>query len=491
MFADLSQQTLDLLNKIDVTALNKTTLSQATGLNAFDLRGPALNLYPVLTPLRNKLPREVSDRGDLATRWKAVTGVNTTNLDLGLSPGQRSGEVQITEQDYVASYAGIGLESSVDWEAIWAGGKEFDNKATVIQALLRSVMIGEENLLLNGNASMPLGVPTAPTVSVAAGGSYPVTAGVVVFVVALTPRGYLNASIAGGIPTTVTRSNKDGSTTGPFGGGSSNKSAASTAVNTSSGQQTLNLSVTAVPGAAAYAWFIGTSAANAILTAITPTNGSPGNPVVINAAGTGTQVASAITADNSTNALVFDGLITQTVKNGVGYFRSLDNAFLTSDGAAGIVEIDTALQFFWDNRRLSPNEIWVNSQEAKNINKRVIAGGGVPLFRLTVPSGPNGDEPTIMGGTSVARYWNKFTQQFLDIMIHPNIIPGTVLFKTNEIPYPLSGVGEVNFVRCRRDYYQIDWPIVSRQYVYGVYADEVLVCRAPFALGVVANVGNG
>ena len=42
MFADLSQQTLDLLNKIDVTALNKTTLSQATGLNAFDLRGPAL-----------------------------------------------------------------------------------------------------------------------------------------------------------------------------------------------------------------------------------------------------------------------------------------------------------------------------------------------------------------------------------------------------------------------------------------------------------------
>ncbi len=491
MFADLSQQTLDLLNKIDVTALNKTTLSQATGLNAFDLRGPALNLYPVLTPLRNKLPREVSDRGDLATRWKAVTGVNTTNLDLGLSPGQRSGEIQITEQDYVASYAGIGLESSVDWEAIWAGGKEFDNKATVIQALLRAVMIGEESLLLNGNASMPLGAPSAPTVTVSAGGSYPVTTGVVVFVVALTARGYLNSSIAGGVPTTVTRTNKDGSSTGPFGGGSSNKSGASTAVNTTSGQQTLNLSVTAVPGAAAYAWFIGTSAANAVLTAITTNNGSPGNPVVINAAGTGTQVATAITTDNSTNALVFDGFITQALKGGAGYFKSLDNAFLTSDGAAGIVEIDAALQFFWDNRRLSPNEIWINSQEAKNINKRVIAGGGVPLFRLTLPSGPSGDEPTIMGGTSVARYWNKFTQQFLDIMIHPNITPGTILFKTNEIPYPLSGVGEVNFVRCRRDYYQIDWPIVSRQYVYGVYADEVLVCRAPFALGVIANVGNG
>lgn len=488
MFADLSQQTLDLLNKIDVTALNKTTLSQATGLNAFDLRGPALNLYPVLTPLRNKLPREVSDRGDLATRWKAVTGVNTTNLDLGLSPGQRSGEIQITEQDYVASYAGIGLESSVDWEAIWAGGKEFDNKATVIQALLRAVMIGEESLLLNGNASMALGTPAAPgNVTVLTNqGSMTAQAGNLLFVVALTPRGYLNATIAGGVPTTVTRTNKDGSTTGPFGGGSSNMSAASAAFTTTGSNLGVSATVTAVPGAAGYAWYTGLAAATAKLAAITSVN-----VVTILANPAGTQTASQITADNSTNSLVFDGFITQALKNGVGYFKSLDNAFLTSDGAAGIVEIDTALQFFWDNRRLSPNEIWINSQEARNINKRVIAGGGVPLFRLTIPSGPNGDEPTIMGGTSVARYWNKFTQQFLDIMIHPNITPGTILFKTNEIPYPLSGVGEVNFVRCRRDYYQIDWPIVSRQYVYGVYADEVLVCRAPFALGVIANVGNG
>src|SRR5689334_6047743 len=90
MFSDLSQQTIDLLNKVDITALSKTTLSQATNLNAFDLSGPALQLYPVLTPLRNKLPREVSDRGDLATRWKAVTGVNVTNIDMGVSPGKRS-----------------------------------------------------------------------------------------------------------------------------------------------------------------------------------------------------------------------------------------------------------------------------------------------------------------------------------------------------------------------------------------------------------------
>ena len=490
MFSDLSQQTIDLLNKADLSALSKTTLSQATSLNAFDLRGPALQLYPVLTPLRNRLPREVSDRGDLATRWKAVTAVNSTNIDMGVSPGKRSGEIQITEQDFVASYAGIGLESSIDWEAIWAGGKEFDNKATVVQSLLRAVMIGEESLLLNGNASVSLGTAGVPPTPVltgpTSGGSITVQAGNIVFVVALTARGLLNATIAGGVPTTVTRPNIDGSTTN-FGGGSSKASAASNAITTTAGNQTITAKVAAVPGAAGYAWYLGTSAANAVLAAITTTN-----TVTLSANGAGTQTAASMTTDNSTNSLVFDGFLTQAAKPGSGaFFQSLDGSFLTSDGANGIVEIDVALQSFWDNKRLSPNEIWVNSQEARNINKKIVTAGGAPLFRFTVPNGPNGDAPAIMGGTSVAKYWNKFTQQFLDLIIHPNLTPGTIFFKTNEIPYPLSGVGEVNFVRCRRDYYQIEWPFVSRQYVYGVYADEVLVCRAPFSLGVITNVGNG
>ena len=490
MFSDLSQQTIDLLNKVDISALSKTTLSQATGLNAFDLRGPALQLYPVLTPLRNRLPREVSDRGDTATRWKAVTGVNVGNFELGVSPGRRSAEMAVSEQDYVASYAGIGLESSIDWEAVWSGGKEFDNKATLVQSLLRAVMIGEENILLNGNASMPLGTPPAPVIQtpILSGGAYPITTGVVVFVAALTPRALLNAGIAGGVPFgAITRTNIDGTTT-VYGGGVSAISPASNAVNTTSGSQQFVATVPAVKGAAGYAWFVGTSAANAILTAITTVN-----KVTVAALGAGTQTANAAgsSTDNSVNALVFDGFLTQSLKNNAGYFTSLDGSALTSDQANGIVEIDAALQWFWDNKRLSPNEIWVNSQEARNINKKIVAAGGVPLFRFTVPNGPDGDTPAIMGGTSVAKYWNKFTQQFLDILIHPNITPGTIFFNSYEIPYPLSGVDKVSFVRCRRDYYQIEWPFVSRQYVYGVYADEVLVCRAPFSLGLITNILNG
>jgi hypothetical protein len=497
MFGDLSQQTFDLLNKSDMSALNKTTIGQslisgvAGNLNAFDLSGPALQLYPVITPLRNRLPRQVSDRGDLATRWKAITGVNTSNFELGVAPGRRSAEMSVTEQDYVASYAGIGLEGSVDWEAVWAGGKEFDNKATLVQSLLRAVMVGEENIILNGNSSMPLGTAPQPAITLAAGGSLGNPVNLVALVTALTPRALANSTVSlTGVPYgQVTRVNIDGTST-QYGAGASAISTASATVPTTAGNQTAVITVPAVKGAAGYAWYLGTTAANATLCAITTVN-----KVTVAAFVPSTQLATATNSnvDGSANTLVFDGFLTQALKSNAGYFASLDGNTLTADQANGILEIDTALQWFWDNKRLSPTEIWVNSQEARNINKKIVASDGVPLFRFTLPGGTGSDDdkPALLGGASIAKYWNKFTQQFLDIRIHPNLAPGTIFFNSSEIPYPLSGVDNVTFVRCRRDYYQIEWPVVSRQYVYGVYADEVLVCRAPFSLGVIANVANG
>jgi hypothetical protein len=241
-----------------------------------------------------------------------------------------------------------------------------------------------------------------------------------------------------------------------------------------------------VRGAVGYGWFVGQAAGSANLAAITTVNA-----VTILANGASTQVASAFSTsvDNSQNNTEFDGFITLAEKPGSnGFYQSLNNAPLTADGANGVVEIDAALQSFWDNGRLSPNEIWVHSQEARNINKKIMNAGSSSMVRFT---SQQGEEPFIIGGASVARYWNKFTNQWIDLNIHPSMPAGKILFKTNEIPYPLSEVGAVQVVRCRRDYYQIEWPLVSRQYVYGIYMDEVLVHRAPFSLGVITNIQNG
>jgi hypothetical protein len=69
--------------------------------------------------------------------------------------------------------------------------------------------------------------------------------------------------------------------------------------------------------------------------------------------------------------------------------------------------------------------------------------------------------------------------------------PGTVLFFTQKLPYPLSNVPNVVQIRTRREYYQVEWPLRARRYEYGVYADEVLQNYAPFAMGAITNIGNG
>ena len=79
----------------------------------------------------------------------------------------------------------------------------------------------------------------------------------------------------------------------------------------------------------------------------------------------------------------------------------------------------------------------------------------------------------------------------VDIRIHPNMPAGTLLMTSKTIPYPMSGVGNVIQIRTRQDYYQIEWPLRSRKYEYGVYADEVLQNYFPPSMAVITNIGNG
>lgn len=479
---EVTQRTLELLKGID---LAKATIQTSTGLVNYDLTGPAKKLYPVLSPLRNTLPR-VMGNGDSATRWKAITQINSANLSPGVSEGHRGGRITINEQDYTAAYAGLGLEGDVTFEALYAAEGFDDARARTVESVLRSLMIAEEKVILNGNNSLPLGTPSAPVATgPTAGGSLTVQAGNLVFVVALTPEGFVNANLANGVPVAISRNNIDG-TSDNYGGGSSNVSAASNAITTTSGNQTISATVPAVKGAAGYAWYIGTSAANAKLATTTTVNS-----VTISANPTGTQTASAITADNSTNGLVFDGMISQALKTNTAYYKSLDGALLTSDSASGILEIDAALKFQWDTNRLTPTKIWVSSQEAQNINKKVLASTGVPLFRINLNSQ---EKPVVVGGSAVAGYFNKFAAgggQVIPMEIHPYLTAGTLFMQTEFLPYPLSNVDNVAQIKCRRDYHQIDWPITSRVYQFGVYADEVLQVFAPFSFCVLQNIGNG
>jgi len=187
-------------------------------------------------------------------------------------------------------------------------------------------------------------------------------------------------------------------------------------------------------------------------------------------------------------------LIYQAVKSGSNaYVASLatgtagTGSTLTSNGAGGIVEFDTAFQYFYDIYRLSPTVIYVSSQESRNISKKIIANAGAPLLRQ-IEAGGNAN---LSSGWKVSSVLNTTTGDEVALKIHPNLPAGTVLFFTESLPYPLSNVSNTTQVLLRADYFQIDWPLITRKHQYGVYCDGVLQHYAPFSMGVISNIANG
>jgi hypothetical protein len=280
----------------------------------------------------------------------------------------------------------------------------------------------------------------------------------------------------------LTRTNADGSTD-TFGGGAARRSAAASISATGS----VTATIAPVRGAWGYAWFAG-PAGQERLCAVTSVARA-----VIDALPTAGQLATALPAqDCSTSHLDYDGLFAQAARPGSNaYWKTLPNgAKLTSDGAGGIAEFEEAFLAFYNLYRLSPTLILVSAQECVNVTRAIIGNGGAPLIRFTADAKSIADG-RITAGVSIGGYLNKVMGTEVPIVVHPNLAPGTIFFVTEVLPYPLPGTANVFQKRLRSDYYQIEWPLKSRKYEYGVYCDGVLQHFAPFSMGAITNVANG
>lgn len=494
-----TQQTLDLM-KGALGAPNDDiakTISTGTGLVAYDLQAPAKNLYPVNTPIRNKLPRVGGGLG-VATNWKAIQAITGSGFDaMGwVAEGQRTGRMSYSAVTKSASYVTIGEEDQATFEAINAGRTFEDVRATGTMRVLQKMMLKEENALLFGNKSLALGTPGTPTLSAAGSGATLPALTYSVIVVALTGEGFRGASLAGGVPTSQTITGADGQTY-TLNGGSSNKSAAGSQAVTLG--QILSCSVAPVTGALGYAWFVGAAGAEKLEAITTINSATFAAPL----AGTG-QAATAVTATDKSNnsSLAFDGLLTTAFLGGSGaYVKSLatgtpgTGTVLTASGRGTINEIDVMLQSMWDNYQVSPTVIYVNSQELKNITSKVLNGpSSSPLLQLFAD--PQQGYGNLMAGGVIGWYFNPFAMNGgikIPVMIHPALPAGTIIGWCENLPmqYQSNGVPNVAEVKVRQDYYQIDWPLRTRAQEFGVYAEEVLAVYAPFALGVITNIANG
>jgi hypothetical protein len=498
----------DTLNKVQgalvkdmgTNNLQKALTTASNEVN-YDLQAPAKDLFPVITPLRNRIPR-VLGNGGTATHWKSIYGI-TASPGLWVPEGQRAGRQNTVAIDVAASYKTIGVEDNVTEEAINAAIGFEDVMARMTLRLLEGAMMKEEMAILFGNGSVSLGstqgaIGTITTTNAAVSGATlpgsPTT--YYAAVVALTGEGWINAGAISGAAgastlsgaTTVTGA--DGNTYTVNGGSSIASAQASQAITLGQG---LGLSIPAIAGATAYAWFLGTTtgAANLKLEFITTANSIL---ITTPLAGTSTVVASQFTTDTTTNSNYgFNGLFYSAVKSGSGaYYNSVAaGATLTAGGRRNISEIDVMLKSMWDNHRVSPSVMLVNSQEIQTITNKTMNNSSQPLLL------PQGNDPyAVVAGGQVTGYYNPFTMggsTVIPIMLHPYCPPGTIMTWTENLPAQYQNTNTPNVVEMhvRKEYVQTFWPRITRTRDVGVYVEETLAVYAPFAMGIITNLTAG
>ncbi|MGH7044940.1 MAG: hypothetical protein ACREE2_00950 [Stellaceae bacterium] len=498
--SSITQDTLELCKMAlqhPNDALAKS-ISTATGLVAYDLQAPAKNLYPFVTPIRNVMPRVGGGTGT-ATNWRQVNAIIGSGFDaMGWVPeGQRSGQMSYSTSNKSATFVTIGEEDAATFEAISAGREFEDIQARMTFRLLQKMMLKEEMAILAGNASLVLGTPATPTLSASGATATLPSATYYVKVAALTLEGYQNSSVSAGVATKKTITGVDNNTFTLSGGSSNISGEASQAVTLG---QTLFCSVAPIQGAVAYAWYVGSTSGAETLQAITTIN----SMAIAAPLTTGTQSQSAITTDNSANpSYAYDGILTTALKDGSNAYVNIMatgtagvGTPLTASGRGSVVEIDTMFQTMWNNFELSPTVLYVNSQELKNITTKVLSNSSGPLLRYDTPADGSEGEYQLTASGTVQFYYNPFAIYGglrIPIRIHPRVPPGTIIGWAENLPiqYQSNEVPNVAEVKTRQDYYQIDWPIVTRQRQVGVYAEEVLAVYAPFAMGVITNIANG
>lgn len=472
--------------------------NQLTGLTAFSLEAPAKTLTPQITPLRNEIARVVGGVG-IQANWRAVTKLNSTGMLGGVQEGRRAGVLDVTVKEYLAAFRAIGFEQSVTFEADLAAQGFDDVKARAVTSTMQSVMEYEEMLILGGlgantGSSATLARPSAPTVAaIDGGGAIAKNQTVVGRVVALTLEGYMVAT-ANGVQADIARSNADGTTSTYSGGASRASATGQVVIPDSGGNYAVTMSTPAVRGAVAYAWYVsvsgtdrfaGLTTVNSIRLADLPTGAAAALPAAL------------VTDDKSVNGLVFSGFLGMAVDPLAGsYWKSLPTGTagtgtpLTADGAGGIAELDEALQWAWTNHRMGPTEIWVNAQEQATLRKKALTGGSTSMHRFTFAA----QQGSLTAGAMIRGYINPYSMngaQEIPIRLHPNIPPGTILMLAHRLPYRMSGVDMVFRMLLRRDYYQLEWPLRTRSYEYGVYFDGLLQCYFMPSVMVVSNIAPG
>ena len=454
----------------------------STGLVPYDLVAPSRLIYPVYSPLRNKLPR-VQGQGT-SRKVKVFTGVSGSHTGGssvyrwsipefpgggGLAstnwPNQLPGVGTQNAVDVSIPYKFFGITEALSWLAQFSGQGFEDVSALVNLILLQEAMLAEEHALLqasNQNFVTPsnpsLAARAAATGETALSG---VTTNVFVKVTAVSFFGETVAQASGA------------------------------SVGWSAGQ-VVDVTISPVAGAASYNIYVttGTAAGTYFLMA----SGVGGHKYTLQGAlpTGGTQPPTADSGTGSSND--YDGLF--NILDG----RTSSGTYPASGFSAGYINqsvtstLTNAVLFdmfagLWDNSsslntstsggfRADPAELIGEGLDFSNYASNVLsqAAGGQQSYQLRIDQDEVG---SIRTGAAISQIQNPITRSMVSLVTHPYLQQGNVLALTYNLPQSFSNVSNAWEVTNVQDYISISWPVIDVTFRYSLFLYGALVGIAP------------
>lgn len=503
----LSQELMSTIQALRDTRVEslKATFSQptsaTTGLQFYNLYDKIVELTPFETPWVNETPT-TDGQFNIQSNYKAITSLNSSKLTAGIPEGTRNGQFDYGMSEYAESFKTMSMEGSATLQANLAaqgggvGGAAFDDlnaRARRNASLL--LLVEEEWTMLGGNSTttgIALTAPAAPAVTAASTGGAITTAAVFFKVAALSPDGVRQASTTGcGTQRTVT----------PFGGGSAytvNLGAGPLSAQATVGSLTgaTNLATatwSAVPGAAGYAVYVGstTGDANLFFHSVVYVNS-----LVISAIPTAPQqAATALTANWSQNQYVFNGFNTLVTRNDpntgaqAGYCVSLGGATLTATGKGGVVQFNDWLTRQYIMYQLDDYEIWFGAGQSNNISNKCLSGSTTTPFMVQVDAGA----VNLTTGQTVSAITHPITGRKIPLRHHFSMPAGLIFFKLKSVPasYSNNNLPAIFRLARRMSYTSFEFPMTTLRKDVAAVVDETYQGFVPFGSGLLSEVAIG
>jgi hypothetical protein len=476
------------INQVLSAELGKTislTSPLSSGLVPYDLVAPSRLLYPVYTPIRNKLPRTAGQ--GTSRRLKVLTGISGSHTagssvlrwsipefpaggGLGASnwPNQLPGAGTQEAVDVNLPYKFFGITEAISWLAQFSGQGFEDVSALANLVLLQEAMLAEEHELLQGS-SQNLATPANPTLAART---------------AATGETALSG-VTSAVFVKVTATNFFGETVAQTNGAT---------VNWSSGQ-VVDVTISPVAGAAQYNLYAttGTAAGTYYLIA----TGVGGHKYTLQGAlptgGTQLPTANSTGSSNDYDGMfnILDGYTANGTYPATGYEAGYINQSVGSTLTTEV--LFDMFRGLWDNSavnnsstaggfRADPAELLVEGFDASTYASNVLSqsSGGQEAYQLRISQDEVGN---IRTGAAISQIQNPITRSMVSLITHPYLQQGNALALTYNLPMSFSNVSNAWEVTNVQDYISISWPVVDVTFRWSLFLYGTLAGVAPMYSG--------